>query len=209
MKKLKSNQGITLPFTVVVMFFVALLIAALVGYVSLSYQLSTRQIRLAEHKIILENEMYNYINEMYDYIYDYINEMYDYFKNIDDIGDLNSFPSEADFTPINENYYIKVFKNKVNLIKENLIKVNLIIELKEKEQINYPNVVLKAELEFTLTLDENNRISYQIKKGSGENKLIIELKDNSNYINIVLKAELEYSYSGTKIIYKKITKWGF
>ena len=142
MKKLKSNQGITLPFTVVVMFFVALLIAALVGYVSLSYQLSTRQIRLAEHKIILENEMYDYI------------------KNIDDIEDLNSFPSdpsEADFTPINENYYIKVFKNKVNLIK-----VNLIIELKEKEQINYPNVVLKAELEFTL--DKNGKISYQIKK---------------------------------------------
>ncbi|OQB62636.1 MAG: hypothetical protein BWX94_01089 [Tenericutes bacterium ADurb.Bin140] len=132
MKKLKSNRGITLPFTVVIMFFVALLIAALVGYVSLSYQLSTRQIRLAEHKIILENEMYDYI------------------KNIDDIEDLNSFPSdpsEADFTPINENYY----------------KVNLIIELKEKEQINYPNVVLKAELEFTL--DENdNIISYQIKK---------------------------------------------
>jgi hypothetical protein len=141
MKKLKSNRGITLPFTVVVMFFVALLIAALVGYVSLSYQLSTRQIRLAEHKIILENEMYDYIK-----------------NNIDDIKDLNSFPSdpsEADFTPINENYYIKVFKNKVNLIK-----VNLIIEL--KEQINYPNVVLKAELEFTL--DENDIISYQIKK---------------------------------------------
>ncbi|HRU49844.1 MAG TPA: hypothetical protein P5297_07925 [Bacilli bacterium] len=132
MKKLKSNQGITLPFTVVVMFFVALLIAALVGYVSLSYQLSTRQIRLAEHKIILENEMYDYI------------------KNIDDIGDLNSFPSEADFTQFKENYYIKVFKNEGNLI----------IEL--KEQINYPNVVLKAELEFTL--DENGKISYQIKK---------------------------------------------
>jgi hypothetical protein len=129
MKKLKSNRGITLPFTVVVMFFVALLIAALVGYVSLSYQLSTRQIRLAEHKIILENEMYDYI------------------KNIDDIGDLNSFPSEADF---NEKYYIKVFKNEGNLI----------IEL--KEQINYPNVVLKAELEFTL--GENGIISYQIKK---------------------------------------------
>lgn len=130
MKKLKSNRGITLPFTVVVMFFVALLIAALVGYVSLSYQLSTRQIRLAEHKIILENEMYGYI------------------KNIDDIGDLNSFPSEADFTPFKEKYYIKVFKNEGNLI----------IEL--KEQINYPNVVLKAELEFTL--DEN--YTYQIKK---------------------------------------------
>jgi hypothetical protein len=128
MKKLKSNQGITLPFTVVIMFFVALLIAALVGYVSLSYQLSTRQIRLAEHKIILENEMYDYI------------------KNIDDI---NSFPSEADFKQFKEKYYIKVFKNKVNLI----------IEL--KEQINYPNVVLKAELEFTL---ENGIISYQIKK---------------------------------------------
>ncbi|MDD4244490.1 MAG: hypothetical protein PHG08_09325 [Bacilli bacterium] len=133
MEKLKSNQGITLPFTVVVMFFVALLIAALVGYVSLSYQLSTRQIRLAEHKIILENEMYNYI------------------KNIDDIGDLNSFPSEADFTPFK--YYIQVFKNEGNLII-------LIIEL--KEQINYPNVVLKAELEFTL--DGNDIISYQIKK---------------------------------------------
>ncbi|MFA6595863.1 MAG: hypothetical protein WCT00_06070 [Bacilli bacterium] len=132
MKKLKSNQGITLPFTVVVMFFVALLIAALVGYVSLSYQLSTRQIRLAEHKIILENKMYDYI------------------KNIDDIGDLNSFPSEADFTPFK--YYIQVFKNEGNLII-------LIIEL--KEQINYPNVVLKAELEFTL---ENGIISYQIKK---------------------------------------------
>ncbi|MGI6770062.1 MAG: hypothetical protein ACOX5E_04320 [Bacilli bacterium] len=127
MKKLKSNRGITLPFTVVVMFFVALLIAALVGYVSLSYQLSTRQIRLAEHKIILENEMYDYI------------------KNIDDIGYLNSLPLEADF---NEKYYIKV-KNEGNLI----------IEL--KEQINYPNVVLKAELEFTL---ENGIISYQIKK---------------------------------------------
>ena len=73
MKKLKSNQGITLPFTVVIMFFVALLIAALVGYVSLSYQLSTRQIRLAEHKIILENEMYGYI------------------KNIDDIVKLPRF----------------------------------------------------------------------------------------------------------------------
>ena len=129
MKKLKSNRGITLPFTVVVMFFVALLIAALVGYVSLSYQLSTRQIRLAEHKIILENEMYDYI------------------KNIDDI---NSFPSEADFKQFKEKYYIKVFKNEGNLI------------IKLKEQINYPNVVLKAELEFTL--DENNRISYQIKK---------------------------------------------
>jgi len=132
MKKLKSNQGITLPFTVVIMFFVALLIAALVGYVSLSYQLSTRQIRLAEHKIILENEMYDYI------------------KNIDDIWDLNSFPSEADFTQFKEKYYIKVFKNEGNLI----------IEL--KEQINYPNVVLKAELEFTL--DKNYIISYQIKK---------------------------------------------
>jgi len=135
MEKLKSNQGITLPFTVVVMFFVALLIAALVGYVSLSYQLSTRQIRLAEHKIILENKMYDYI------------------KNIDDIRDLNSFPSEAseaDFTRFNEKYYIKVFKNEGNLI----------IEL--KEQINYPNVVLKAELEFTL--GENYIISYQIKK---------------------------------------------
>lgn len=136
MKKLKSNQGITLPFTVVVMFFVALLIAALVGYVSLSYQLSTRQIRLAEHKIILENEMYDYI------------------KKIDDIGDLNSFPSEADFTPFNEKYYIKVFKNEGNLI------IELNIEL--KEQINYPNVVLKAELKFTLA--ENDIISYQIKK---------------------------------------------
>lgn len=134
MKKLKSNQGITLPFTVVIMFFVALLIAALVGYVSLSYQLSTRQIRLAEHKIILENEMYDYIKNI----------------NIDDIGDLNSFPSEADFTRFKENYYIKVFKNEGNLI----------IEL--KEQINYPNVVLKAELEFTL--DKNGKISYQIKK---------------------------------------------
>ena len=60
MKKLKSNRGITLPFTVVIMFFVALLMAALVGYVSLSYQISTRQIRLAEHKIILENVMYKY-----------------------------------------------------------------------------------------------------------------------------------------------------
>ena len=125
MKKLKSNRGITLPFTVVVMFFVALLIAALVGYVSLSYQLSTRQIRLAEHKIILENEMYDYI------------------KNIDDI---NSFPSEADFKQFKEKYYIKVFKNEGNLI------------IKLKGQINYPNVVLKAELEFTL--DEN----YKIKK---------------------------------------------
>jgi len=136
MKKLKSNRGITLPFTVVIMFFVALLIAALVGYVSLSYQLSTRQIRLAEHKIILENEMYNYINEMYDYI----NEMY----NIDDIGDLNSFLSEADFPPINEKYNIKVFENEGNLI------------------IELTNVVLKAELEFTL--DNNDIISYQIKK---------------------------------------------
>jgi hypothetical protein len=140
MEKLKSNQGITLPFTVVVMFFVALLIAALVGYVSLSYQLSTRQIRLAEHKIILENEMYDYIKNIDDII-----------KNIDDIGDLNSFPSEADFTPFK--YYIQVFKNEGNLII-------LIIEL--KEQINYPNVVLKAELEFTL--DGNDIISYQIKK---------------------------------------------
>lgn len=134
MKKLKSNQGITLPFTVVVMFFVALLIAALVGYVSLSYQLSTRQIRLAEHKIILENEMYKNIDDI--------------IKNIDDIGVLNS--SEADFTPFNEKYYIKVFENEGNLI----------IEL--KEQINYPNVVLKAELEFTL--GENGKISYQINK---------------------------------------------
>ena len=64
MKKLKSNQGITLPFTVVIMFFVALLMAALVGYVSLSYQISTRQIRLAEHKIILENVMYKYISDL-------------------------------------------------------------------------------------------------------------------------------------------------
>lgn len=111
MKKLKSNRGITLPFTVVIMFFVALLIAALVGYVSLSYQLSTRQIRLAEHKIILENEMYDNIKN--------IN------INIDDINEGN-----------------------------------LIIKL--KEQINYPNVVLKAELEFTL--DKNGKISYQIKK---------------------------------------------
>lgn len=112
MKKLKSNRGITLPFTVVIMFFVALLMAALVGYVSLSYQISTRQIRLAEHKIILENEMY------------------------DDIKNIN-----IDIDDINEG--------------------NLIIELK-KEQINYPNVVLKAELEFTL--DKNGKISYQIKK---------------------------------------------
>ena len=134
MKKLKSNRGITLPFTVVIMFFVALLMAALVGYVSLSYQISTRQIRLAEHKIILENVMYNYLTE----------------NNLD----------------------------------------------------NSPKIIDSYQY--------SNRYFYlEIKKGSGENKLIIELKDNSNYINIVLKAELEYSYSGTKIIYKKITKWGF
>lgn len=75
MKKLKSNQGITLPFTVVIMFFVALLMAALVGYVSLSYQISTRQIRLAEHKIILENVMYKYIS-------DYISDLTE--NNLDD-----------------------------------------------------------------------------------------------------------------------------
>ncbi|HRU49707.1 MAG TPA: hypothetical protein P5297_07170, partial [Bacilli bacterium] len=103
-------------------------------YVSLSYQLSTRQIRLAEHKIILENVMYNYLTE----------------NNLD----------------------------------------------------NSPKIIDSYQY--------SNRYFYlEIKKGSGENKLIIELKDNSNYINIVLKEELEYSYSGTKIIYKKITKWGF
>ena len=87
-EKLKSIK-ITLPFTVVVMFFVALLIAALVGYVSLSYQLSTRQIRLAEHKIILENEMYDYI------------------KNIDDI-EFKFFPFGEQILHHLKKYYIKV-----------------------------------------------------------------------------------------------------
>lgn len=82
MKKLKSNRGITLPFTVVIMFFVALLMAALVGYVSLSYQISTRQIRLAEHKIILENVMYNYLTE--NNLGDGFNDYYLEIENISD-----------------------------------------------------------------------------------------------------------------------------
>jgi hypothetical protein len=151
MKKLKSNRGITLPFTVVIMFFVALLMAALVGYVSLSYQISTRQIRLAEHKIILENVMYKYIS-------DYISDLTE--NNLEDGFNDLIYP----YPDSNRSFYLEIEKNS----DENKLENKLII-----------------------------------------NKLIIKLKDNSNYINIVLKAELEYSYSGTKIIYKKITKWGF
>lgn len=65
MMKLRSNKGITLSFTVVIMFFVSLLVAALVGYISLSYQISTRQLKQSEHKIILENKLYEYINTLY------------------------------------------------------------------------------------------------------------------------------------------------
>jgi hypothetical protein len=121
MKKLKSNRGITLPFTVVIMFFVALLMAALVGYVSLSYQISTRQIRLAEHKIILENVMYKYISDLTG-------------NNSDD--EFNGYDLKIDISDD-----------------------KLIIELKDNS--NYINIVLKAELEYS---DSETEITYKITK---------------------------------------------
>ena len=124
MKKLKSNQGITLPFTVVIMFFVALLMAALVGYVSLSYQISTRQIRLAEHKIILENVMYYYLTE----------------NNLEDGFDDNSLKIIDSYQYLNRYFYLEI--EKISYDK-------LIIKMKLKDKSNYINIVLKAELEYS------------------------------------------------------------
>lgn len=84
MMKLRSNKGITLSFTVVIMFFVSLLVAALVGYISLSYQISTRQLKQSEHKIILENKLYEYINTLYGTSFDEFNDDTD-FQEIDEI----------------------------------------------------------------------------------------------------------------------------
>lgn len=135
MKKLKSNRGITLPFTVVIMFFVALLMAALVGYVSLSYQISTRQIRLAEHKIILENVMYNYITE----------------NNLEDGFNDNSSKIIDPYPYSNRYFYLEIEK----ISDEN----KLIIELKDNS--NYINIVLKAELEYSYS---GTKIIYKITK---------------------------------------------
>ena len=140
MKKLKSNRGITLPFTVVIMFFVALLMAALVGYVSLSYQISTRQIRLAEHKIILENVMYNYISDLSK-------------NNLEDGFNDNSSKIIDSYQYSNRYFYLEIEK----ISDEN--KNKLIIELKDTS--NYINIVLKAELEYSYSGTE---IIYKITK---------------------------------------------
>ncbi|HON63737.1 MAG TPA: hypothetical protein PK840_02525 [Bacilli bacterium] len=135
MKKLKSNQGITLPFTVVIMFFVALLMAALVGYVSLSYQISTRQIRLAEHKIILENVMYYYLTE----------------NNLEDGFDDNSLKIIDSYQYLNRYFYLEIEK----------ISYDKLIKMKLKDKSNYINIVLKAELEYS---DSGTKIIYKITK---------------------------------------------
>ena len=135
MKKLKSNQGITLPFTVVIMFFVALLMAALVGYVSLSYQISTRQIRLAEHKIILENVMYNFLTE----------------NNLEDGFDDNSLKIIDSYQYLNRYFYLEIEK----------ISYDKLIKMKLKDKSNYINIVLKAELEYS---DSGTKIIYKITK---------------------------------------------
>lgn len=129
MKKLKSNRGITLPFTVVIMFFVALLMAALVGYVSLSYQISTRQIRLAEHKIILENVMYNYISDLSK-------------NNLEDGFDDNSSKIIDSYQYLN-----RYFNLEIEIISDEDKLDKLIIELKDES--NYINIVLKAELQYS------------------------------------------------------------
>jgi hypothetical protein len=135
MKKLKSNQGITLPFTVVIMFFVALLMAALVGYVSLSYQISTRQIRLAEHKIILENVMYYYLTE----------------NNLEDGFDDNSLKIIDSYQYLNRYFYLEIEK----------ISYDKLIKMKLKDTSNYINIVLKAELQYS---DSGTGITYEITK---------------------------------------------
>jgi len=119
------------------MFFVALLMAALVGYVSLSYQISTRQIRLAEHKIILENVMYKYIRDLT--------------KNILEDGfDDNSSKIIDSYQYSNRYFYLEIKKNSDE---------NLKIELKDNS--NYINIVLKAELEYSYSGTE---IIYKITK---------------------------------------------
>jgi hypothetical protein len=135
MKKLKSNQGITLPFTVVIMFFVALLMAALVGYVSLSYQISTRQIRLAEHKIILENVMYYYLTE----------------NNLEDGFDDNSLKIIDSYQYLNRYFYLEIEK----------ISYDKLIKMKLKDKSNYINIVLKAELKYSYS---GTKIIYKITK---------------------------------------------
>lgn len=134
MKKLKSNRGITLPFTVVIMFFVALLMAALVGYVSLSYQISTRQIRLAEHKIILENVMYKYIS-------DYISDLTE--NNLEDGFDDNSSIIIDSYQYLNRYFYLEIEKSS----GEKKLKIEL------KDKYNYINIVLKAEITYEITYE--------------------------------------------------------
>lgn len=146
MKKLKSNRGITLPFTVVIMFFVALLMAALVGYVSLSYQISTRQIRLAEHKIILENVMYNYIS-------DYISDLTE--NNLED--GFNDYSSKIiyPYPDSNRYFYLEIEKSSDENKLENKLKIEL------KDNSNYINIVLKAELKYSYS---GTKIIYKITK---------------------------------------------
>jgi len=153
MKKLKSNRGITLPFTVVIMFFVALLMAALVGYASLSYQISTRQIRLAEHKIILENVMYKYISDLTGYNSD---------DELNGYEVKNKLENESNYDKRNEleidYYYLKKYW-KIIMEYDEHQENKLIIELKDES--NYINIVLKAELEYSYSGTE---IIYKITK---------------------------------------------
>jgi len=120
------------------MFFVALLMAALVGYVSLSYQISTRQIRLAEHKIILENVMYKYISDLTE-------------NNLEDGFDDNSLKIIDSYQYLNRYFYLEIEK----------ISYDKLIKMKLKDKSNYINIVLKAELEYS---DSGTKIIYKITK---------------------------------------------
>ncbi|HHU79869.1 MAG TPA: hypothetical protein GXZ35_00840 [Acholeplasmataceae bacterium] len=63
MKKIKSNSGITLPFTVMIVFLISLLVSALVGMITLTVKVNASIHKEVEHKLILENIMYDYLND--------------------------------------------------------------------------------------------------------------------------------------------------
>lgn len=62
-KQFKKNQGMVLPLTVVIVFFVSFLAIAIVSMTSFSIKMRINQINTIEHQIVLENTMYSHLNE--------------------------------------------------------------------------------------------------------------------------------------------------
>lgn len=62
-KQFKKNQGMVLPLTVVIVFFVSFLAIAIVSMTSFSIKIRINQINTIEHQIVLENTMYSHLND--------------------------------------------------------------------------------------------------------------------------------------------------